>query len=153
MLGSFTAALSLYIIFASYITAPSIETARFFGEYFIETESFNIWSAMGVEAIGTFLLMFGIYLILKINIKQSKFVHPILIGFLLSILIFFLAPYTQAGFNPARDFMPRLLSYFSGWDMAFSANGIGWLTVYIVSPIVGSVSAALLYIRLLGKGR
>jgi len=144
-LGAFMAALSLYLIFNSHIDTPTLSTAKFFGEYYTESASFDMWAATGVEAIGTFLLMFGIYMIIKIEVKRAKFIHPLLIGVLLSVLIFFLAPYTQAGFNPARDFMPRVFSYFAGWDMAFATNGIGWLIVYILGPIVGAGAAAVLY--------
>jgi glycerol uptake facilitator len=145
LLGAFVAAFALYLIFNSHVDTPTLNTAKFFGEYYTESATFDMRAATGVEAIGTFLLMFGIYMIIKIDVKNSKFIHPLLIGVLLSVLIFFLAPYTQAGFNPARDFMPRVFSYFAGWDMAFSTNGIGWLIVYIIGPIVGAGAAAVLY--------
>ena len=145
LLGAFVAATALYAIFQSHITIPTSDNARFFGEYYSETENFDIWAATGVETIGTFLLMFGIYMIIRIDVKRAKFIHPLLIGVLLSVLIFWLAPYTQAGFNPARDFIPRLFSYFAGWDMAFSTNGLGWLVVYILGPIIGAGAAAVLY--------
>ncbi|OIQ29791.1 MAG: hypothetical protein BM555_05605 [Crocinitomix sp. MedPE-SWsnd] len=143
--GAFLAAASLFLIFHSYAQFQTSANARYLGEYYTETSNFDIWAATGVEAIGTFCLMFGIYLIIKIETKRAKLIHPLLIGVLLSVLIFWLAPYTQAGFNPARDFMPRLLSYFAGWDMAFSFNGLGWLVVYILGPIVGAGAAAVLY--------
>ena len=33
----------------------------------------------------------------------------------ITILIAVIAPLTQAGFNPARDFGPRLFAYAAGW--------------------------------------
>ncbi|MFT4602966.1 MAG: glycerol uptake facilitator protein [Arenicella sp.] len=151
LLGAFVAAAALYLIFHSYIGFQTSGNARFLGEYYTESANFDIWAAMGVEAIGTFLLMFGIYLIIKIDVKRAKLIHPLLIGVLLAILIFFLAPYTQAGFNPARDFMPRLFSFFAGWDMAFSLNGIGWLLVYVLAPIFGASTAAVIYKRIVER--
>ena len=52
--------------------------------------------------------------------------------------------------NPARDFGPRIVSFIFGWsEWAFSFNGTGWLTVYILSPLVGGVLGALTYIKTL----
>jgi glycerol uptake facilitator-like aquaporin len=52
----------------------------------------------------------------------------------------------MAGFNPARDFAPRLFSAAAGWGrVVFTANGSGWLLVYIVAPLVGGMAGALSY--------
>jgi glycerol uptake facilitator protein len=56
-------------------------------------------------------------------------------------LISIAAPLTQACFNPARDFGPRLFTFLAGWGTAAmpGPNGSGFITVYILSPIVGAV--------------
>ena len=60
-------------------------------------------------------------------------------------LISIFAPLTQAGFNPARDFGPRIVAWFAGWKtVAFTKS---WL--YIVAPIVGAVFGAALADRVL----
>lgn len=55
------------------------------------------------------------------------------------MIITLLAPITQAGLNPARDFGPRLVSYFAGWrQIAIPAPNYGFL-VYIMGPIFGAL--------------
>jgi glycerol uptake facilitator protein len=61
-------------------------------------------------------------------------------------VIIIVAPLTQAGLNPARDFGPRLFSYFAGWgQIAIPGPRGGFFTVYILSPIIGAVSGAGVY--------
>jgi len=68
------------------------------------------------------------------------------------MLISLLGPLTMAYFNPARDLGPRLFSSLAGWDaIPFTANGTGWLVVYIVAPILGGLLGCLLY-RVLFQG-
>ena len=72
---------------------------------------------------------------------------PIFIGLTVSALISVLGPLTQACFNPARDFGPRLFAYFAGWGSAAlpGLDNWSWLTVYIVSPILGAVAGGGLH--------
>jgi glycerol uptake facilitator protein len=62
-------------------------------------------------------------------------------------LISVIGPLTQACLNPARDFGPRLFTLLAGWGTAAlpGINGSGWLTVYIVAPIVGAVAGGGIY--------
>jgi glycerol uptake facilitator protein len=62
------------------------------------------------------------------------------------MLISLFAPLTMAGFNPARDFAPRVFSALVGWrSVVFTGNGYGWLTVYILGPIAGGQVGGILY--------
>lgn len=72
---------------------------------------------------------------------------PAFIGLTVSALISVMAPLTQACFNPARDFGPRLFAYFAGWgSVAISGTSdLGWLTVYILAPIFGALVGGGLY--------
>src|SRR5205807_2507362 len=76
---------------------------------------------------------------------------PVFIGLTVSILIVVIAPLTQACFNPARDFGPRLFAFLAGWGTIAlpGPRGAGFLTVYILSPIAGAVAGGGLYTRLL----
>ena len=118
----------------------SFVSAIMFGEFF---PTINWINAMLLEALGTFLLLISIFFaILKFRTKENLI--PIFIGLSLSVLIFFIAPYTQAGFNPARDFGPRLIAYMGGWGMeAFPNPNHGFWTVYIVGPLLGGLVASI----------
>lgn len=76
---------------------------------------------------------------------------PVFIGLCVAILISIIAPLTQACFNPARDFGPRLFAYLAGWGEAAipGPNGHGFFTVYILAPTMGAVAGGGLYERIL----
>jgi glycerol uptake facilitator protein len=169
-LGAFLAGLVLLIVFNSSLThyesynhivrgAPeSIKTAMMFGEYFPNpsapqaTGPISWYSAMGVEALGTFILVTIIFLMTEdCNVgRPSSDIAPIFIGLAVMALISILAPLTQAGFNPARDFGPRLVAYLAGWGrMAIPGPQGGFFTVYILGPLVGGAASALIFRGLL----
>lgn len=52
----------------------------------------------------------------------------------------------MACFNPARDLAPRVFSALAGWGaVPFQVNGTGWLTVYVVAPILGGLLGGATY--------
>ena len=109
--------------------------------------------AFGAEVLGTLVLAFVVFAVTDERnhggpLKQTA---PVFIGLTVSALISILAPLTQACFNPARDFGPRLFSYFAGWgEIAWPlGTNWNWLTIYIIAPIVGAVLGAGLYERLI----
>jgi glycerol uptake facilitator len=76
---------------------------------------------------------------------------PVFIGLAVAVLISVIAPLTQACFNPARDFGPRLVAYFGGWGKVAipGPQGMGFATVYILAPITGAFIGGWLYTRVL----
>ena len=68
-------------------------------------------------------------------------VIPGLIGFTVAMLIALYAPLTQAGWNPARDFGPRLVAYFAGWGKVAIPGPRGGFWVYIIGPYIGGIIA------------
>ena len=110
-------------------------------------------TAFFAECLGTFLLAFVVFALIDPRNAAAPLgpLTPVIIGLTVAILISVIAPLTQAGFNPARDFGPRLFAYFAGWgEIALPGpNGRGFFTVYIVAPIVGAVAGGSAYDLLL----
>jgi glycerol uptake facilitator protein len=141
--------------------AGSESSAMIFGEYFPNpgghpfTEDIRArvshLTAFGAEIIGTAILMVVILGSTdERNGSRPKLLTAATIGLTVTLLISLLGPLTMACFNPARDLAPRLFSAIAGWgSVPFATNGWGWLTVYIVAPIVGALFGGVIYRRLL----
>lgn len=116
-------------------SVESIKSASAFGEYW----SVSSWgAAFFAEAYGTAMLAFMIFALTNPkNDTTSKSPHliPPLIGATVGALISVIAPLTQAGFNPARDFGPRIIAWMAGWGNVAMQ---GWW-VYVLAPIVGAI--------------
>ncbi|MGV6862676.1 MAG: MIP/aquaporin family protein [Putridiphycobacter sp.] len=160
VLGAFLASAVLYFLLSHEISffenshaifrgkANAKLTAMMFGEFYPNPTNKNLLhlptlTAMILEGLGTFLLVLVIFLLVFSKSIKPIF-HPILIGLTVGILIVFIAPYTQAGLNPARDFSPRLFSFMMGWrKAAFNLPNFGALLVYIIGPFLGAWLAAI----------
>eukprot|EP00980_Cylindrotheca_fusiformis_P017379 scaffold5393_cov156-Cylindrotheca_fusiformis.AAC.1 len=87
------------------------------------------------EAFGTGVLSFVIFALTNKKNETAKSGYvPLLIGATVGSMIAIIAPLTQAGFNPARDFGPRIVAFLAGWrEVAFQ----GWW-IYVLGPIFGA---------------
>lgn len=162
LFGGFVAGLCVYFCFISEIkNFESIHkivptnhsgayTAAIFGEFFpnpsyqeVVPNTSEILACL-YEGAGTFILMASILWSTK-NKAIAKF-SPLVIGFTVALLIIWIAPFTQCGINPARDFGPRLVAYVLHWgNGAFPKGKTGFLTVYIISPLVGAFLATVFF--------
>lgn len=161
VIGAFLAGLVLLLIFNPSIEifeasreiirgeSGSHQSAVMFGEYypnpgFAEHITITLGGAMALEAFGTFLLIMMIFLLTEKS-DQIDNLTPLLIGLTVTVIITLVAPFTQAGLNPARDFGPRMVAWMGGWgNMAFPDSNGGWFWVYILGPVLGGVMAFLL---------
>ncbi len=95
------------------------------------------------ECLGTAILAIVVFSLTdsRNSAKPQSNLAPVFIGLTVSALISVLAPLTQACFNPARDFGPRLFAFFAGWGPVAlpGSSDPSWLTVYIIAPVVGAV--------------
>lgn len=165
--GAFAAAVALYLCFGSSIAAyeslkgivrgtpESAYVAKMFGEYYNLPGSGSAVTmplATGVEAFGTFLLVLMIFSLTEgCNVgRPGSDTAPVFIGLTVTSIICLLAPLTQAGLNPARDFGPRLVAWLMGWGAAaWPDTSYGFFFVYILGPIIGGLIAALLFVKVL----
>jgi glycerol uptake facilitator protein len=129
-------------------SSNAIPSAMCFGEYYLEPVTTA--TAFFAEAYGTAVLAGTVFALThpgNDTMKHNVYIPPY-IGMVVGGLISMIAPITQAGFNPARDFGPRITAYLAGWhDVAFKNC---WL--YIVAPIVGAPMGAFLVDRVLYFG-
>jgi glycerol uptake facilitator protein len=162
-LGAFGAGLMVYALFHSSIAAyetlhhivrgssESIAVAKMFGEYYRlanGTGEVSMFLAMFAEGFGTFLLVLIVFFLTEnCNVgRPNDNIAPLFIGLTVTSIICLIAPLTQAGLNPARDFSPRMVAWIFGWgDAAFPDQTGGFFWVYMFAPLLGgSIAGGLL---------
>ena len=173
MLGAMIAGVAILVLFNPFIDnfeadndivrgeIGSEKSAMAFGEYFPNPSLFegatmyvSPFYAFAVEAFGTAILALVIFALTErrnAGIPTNGMV-PFFIGFTVAALISLFAPITQAGWNPARDFGPRFVSFIAGWgDVAIPGPEWGFW-VYILGPLVGAPVGALVFKLLIEPG-
>lgn len=174
LLGAFAASALLYLIYGGALEAyeakhailrgaPGSEaTAMIFGEYFpnpggrpldaAARATLSPLRAFGIEVAGTAVLVFVVLGLThpKNASRPGLPATPLLIGLTVTLLISLLGPLTMCCLNPARDLGPRLFSALVGWgSVPFTANGLGWLTVYVLAPLLGGQLGAWIFRQVL----
>lgn len=161
MLGGFFAAAIMFGFYHNAIEAfeestgiergenGSERSAMIFGEYFPNPAVFgndngivSMAQAFFIEAWGTAILVFVIFSLTDsrnttVGSGNNKVVVPILIGLTLGFLIALYGSLTQAGYNPARDFGPRLFAAIAGWGKIAIPGPRNGFWLYIVAPLIG----------------
>jgi len=169
MAGAFVAAAVLFYVFGDALRTfeatngimrgaeGSEASAMVFGEYYpspggrpFTTESRKRMTtprAFVAEVVGTAVLLLVIFCATdERNKARTQVLTAVTIGLTVTLLISLLGPLTMACFNPARDFAPRVFSSLAGWGkVPFEANGTGWLTVYIIAPLLGGLLGGGIY--------
>jgi len=136
--------------------AGSEASAMVFGEYFPNPAIFGTdeaaaalvspLAAFAVEALGTAILVLLIFALTDPRNSVSPGVlTPLFIGFTVAVLISLFAPLTQAGWNPARDFGPRIVAFVAGWGSIAIPGPHSGFWVYILGPLVGGPLGGAVY--------
>ena len=168
LFGAILAGLSILAIFGAFISrfevasdivrgeAGSERSAMMFGEYFPNPAIYGTGEAASalisptgaafVEGFGTAILAFVIFSLTERRNAglTAKHLTPLLIGLTVAALISLFAPLTQAGWNPARDFGPRIVAFFAGWGTIAIPGPSGGFWAYILGPMIGApIGAAI----------
>ncbi len=104
--------------------------------------------AFAAEVLGTALLALVIFAVTDERNSAAPLARlaPVFIGLTVAVLVSILGPLTQSSLNPARDSGPRVFAYLAGWGSYAFPPGTGYLTVYLLAPIVGAVLGGGLYL-------
>jgi MIP family channel proteins len=140
--------------------AASVGTAAAFGEYFpnpgtdLPADYMGPFGAFAVEALGTGILMFMIFAVTdeRNPARPSPGMAPFFIGMTVTVLISLFAPLTQAGWNPARDFAPRIVAVLAGYGRVAIPGPRGGFWAYLLGPCFGAPIGGLLYDCLIAPG-
>jgi FMN phosphatase YigB (HAD superfamily) len=101
------------------------------------------------EILGTAILLLVILSLLEtrhVNAPSAWF-FPLIVGATIGLLIMFIAPISQASFNPARDLGPRIMLLLVGFgSVAFPGPNHGLsLIATTIGPIIGGIIGALFF--------
>ena len=167
--GAVLAGVSVLLLYGSLIRRFELEhglergepgsqlSSMMFGEYFpnpgvvgtgeAARELISPLGAAAVEAVGTGILVVMIFALVdrRNSSLTVKALAPVFIGLTVALVISMLAPLTMGGWNPARDFGPRIVSFFAGWGEIAIPGPSGGFWAYIVGPFIGAPLGAAVY--------
>ncbi|MDB6051660.1 MAG: glpF [Pseudomonas sp.] len=130
----------------------SLELASIFSTY--PNSAISTGQAFLVELVITAILMCVIMSLTDDNNGLPKGpLAPLLIGLLVAIIGASMGPLTGFAMNPARDFGPKLMTFFAGWGSMALTGGreIPYFLIPIVAPILGACLGAAGYRGLIAR--
>ncbi len=169
MLGAVLAGLTVLLLYGSFIRQFEVQngldrgepgsqlSTMMFGEYFPNPGIIGVdeaaralvspLEAAAVEALGTGILVLMIFALVdrRNSSLPVKYLAPVFIGLTVAMIISMMAPLTMGGWNPARDFGPRLVSFLAGWGEMAIPGPSGGFWAYIAGPLVGGPLGAAVY--------
>jgi glycerol uptake facilitator protein len=165
--GCFSGAALVYLVYNSAIDAFNLaaHTPRSGGQALATYSIFATFPAgyfhggyggpLIDQIVGTaFLVMLVVAVIDARNTAVGSNMGPLIIGFVVAAIGMSYGPNAGYAINPARDFGPRLFSYFEGWGRVAlpgtyhaigGPNFTGYFWIPIVGPLIGGVIGVLIY--------
>jgi glycerol uptake facilitator protein len=162
--GAFCGALLVYTLYSNLFfdfeqsrhmvrgTEASLELAAVFSTY--PHPALSTGQAFLVEMIITAILMGVIMSLTDDNNGLPRGpLAPLLIGLLIAVIGSSMGPLTGFAMNPARDFGPKLMTFFAGWGeiSLTGAREIPYFLVPIFAPIIGACLGAAAYRGLIAR--
>lgn len=130
----------------------SLELASVFSTY--PHPALSIGQAFLVEVVITAILMAVIMALADDNNGLPRGpLAPLLIGLLIAVIGSAMGPLTGFAMNPARDFGPKLMTFFAGWgEIAFTGGrSVPYFLVPVFAPILGACLGAAIYRGLIAR--
>src|SRR5476651_1435205 len=133
-------------------SVESLNLAGIFSTY--PNPHISVMQAFIVEVVITAILM---ALILGLTDDGNGIprgpLAPLLIGILIAVIGASMGPLTGFALNPARDFGPKLMTFFAGWgEISFTGGrDIPYFLIPIFAPIVGACLGAAAYRGLIAR--
>lgn len=160
VVGAFVAAALVYASYRWAIDAAnakagvprdkSLGTYSIFATFPAEYFGNSWWGPLLDQIVGTGILLLLICALIDTrNTAPMSNLGPFLIG--LVVVAIGLTFGTNAGYaiNPARDFGPRLFTFFEGWGSIALPGSFEWFSGYwwipIVGPLIGGVIGIVVY--------
>jgi MIP family channel proteins len=146
-LGAFAAAFVVFSVYYPWfdLVDPERKTTQgIFATY--PNPNVPNFSALLNEVVGTALLVGGIFALGdQFNKPASPYSFPGAVALLLTGIGMSFGLNTGYALNPARDFGPRLFTFFAGWGWEVFTASSGYFWIPIVGPFVGGLLGALAY--------
>ncbi|MEV0304897.1 MIP/aquaporin family protein [Streptomyces prasinus] len=165
VVGAFVAAALIYACYRWAIDAANTEagiprdeslaTYSIFATFPAEYFGNSWWGPLLDQIVGTAILLLLICALIDTrNTAPMSNMGPFLIG--LVVVAIGLTFGTNAGYaiNPARDFGPRLFTFFEGWGSIALPGSFEWFSGYwwipIVGPLIGGLVGTGVYDLIIG---
>ena len=171
VLGAFVGAALVYLVYRSAINAfdlaaatpkssgNALATYSIFATFPAKYFAGSTWGPLIDQIVGTaFLLIFVAAITDRRNQQPGSNMSPLIVGFAVAAIGMSYGANAGYAINPARDFGPRLLSFFAGWGRValpgtysvgtFHFSNYWWIP--IVGPLVGGVIGIVLYDLFIG---
>jgi MIP family channel proteins len=123
----------------------TLPTAQIFATYPAEHLS-TFPGGLVDQIVGTALLIACICAITDLrNFGVPNYLAPFYVGALVVLIGMTFGFNAGYAINPARDFGPRLFTYFAGWGKRVFLAGDHWWWVPIAGPLIGGVLGGFIY--------
>jgi aquaporin-9 len=151
--GAFIGAAMTYIVYYDLITDydggnrqvyGAKRTAHVFATY--PKDYLSLRGGLVDQIMSTMTLTIILQGITRRRHGVPPYLQPYLVGVAVSLLSLGYSENCQCAMNPARDFGPRLFTFFVGygWDV-FSYRDYGWFWIPLVGPCIGALLGGVLY--------
>lgn len=166
LVGAFLAAGVVYSVYSwaiDYYNAKlgvprsaSLDTFAIFATFPAKYFAGGWWGPFLDQIVGTGILVLLIFaLVDSRNMAPTSNLGPFMIGLVVNVIGLSLGPNAGYAINPARDFGPRLWTFFTGWGHIALPGTYQWFSNYfwipIIGPLVGGVIGAVVYDLFIGQ--